>query len=371
MDQDIIETVQNFRDQAKDEKWNLSDYTKNVIDTLLFVYSKSDFHPNVIDQIICMIIPTFNNYNRFDLKITRRIHNNNIQELNRLLNIPKSSAQKSIEWKLKRHNHINASEANAVLGGSRKSLLISKANPLDETSNSSGAATEHGTLFEPISNEIHSFKIKKKIYEFESIEHPVYHFIAASPDGITEDGDLVEYKNPKTRKIVGVPKKDYWVQTQFQMEVTNLARCQFVECSYNHYLCLEDFLESNDEFKGVIIVYFDLEQKKHVIYSPLNMSSDEYFSWYENEKDKINKNNMLDEIHIELSWWGLKQYSCFTVYRDKQWFNDTLPIFKEFWNEVIECRKNPSLIPIHTKKEKITAPIIIDNNYKIDYEDYI
>jgi hypothetical protein len=34
------------------------------------------------------------------------------------------------------------------------------------------------------------------------------------------------------------------------MEVTNLARCQFVECSYNHYLCLEDFLESNDGFDG-------------------------------------------------------------------------------------------------------------------------
>lgn len=370
MDKDIIETVENFRDQAKDEKWDLCDYSKHVIDILLHVYSKSDFHPNIVEQIICMIIPAFNKNNRFDLKINRSIYNKNIQELTRLLNIPKNSAQKSIEWKLKRHDHINASEANGVLGGSRKSLLILKSKPLDETNNTSGAATEHGTLFEPISNQIHSLKIKKKIYEFESIEHPVYKFIAASPDGITEDGELVEYKNPKTRKIVGVPKKDYWVQTQFQMEVTNLARCHFVECSYNHYLCFEDFLEANDEFKGVILVYYDLQETKHVIYSPLNMSSVEYFSWYEDQKDKI-KNNVSEETHIEWSWWGLNQYSCFVVYRDKKWFNDTLPLFQEFWNEVIECRKDPSLIPIQIKKEKVVSTPIIDNNCKIDYDDYI
>ena len=117
-------------------------------------------------------------------------------------------------------------------------------------------------------------------------------------------------------------------------------------------------------------MYFDLEQKKHVIYSPLNMILTEYFSWYENEKDKI-KNNISEDIYIEWSWWGLNQYSCFTVYRDKQWFNDTLPIFQEFWNEVLECRKNTNLIPIHIKKERAHISPIIDNNCKIDYDDYI
>lgn len=369
MDKDIIEIINNIRDQSREEKWELNEYRNYVIDTLLHVYSKSDFHPNVVDQIICTEIPILNKNNRFDLKITRSIHNTNIAELTRLLNIPKNSAQKSIEWKLKRHDHINASEANSVLGGSRKAILISKAKPLDETNNTGGAATEHGTIFEPISNTIHSLKIKKKIYEFESIEHPEHKFIAASPDGITEDGELVEYKNPKTRKIVGVPKKDYWVQTQFQMEVTNLARCHFVECSYNHYLCSEDFLESKDEFKGVILVYFDLEQKKHVIYSPLNMQLAEYFSWYENEIYKIKK--ISEEIHIEWSWWGLNQYSSFMVYRDKQWFNDTLPLFEEFWNEVLQCRKDPNLIPVQIKKEKPNLTPIIDSTCKIDYDDYI
>jgi putative phage-type endonuclease len=370
MDKDIIETIKNFEDQYKFEKWDLNEFSKHVIDTLLHVYSKTDFHPNVIVQIICTIIPSFNKNNRFDLKITRSIHNNNIEELDRLLKIPKNSAQKSIEWKLKRHDHINASEANSILGGSRKSLLISKSKPLDETPNSGGAATEHGTIFEPISNEIHSLKIKKKIYDFESIEHPVYKFIAASPDGITEDGELVEYKNPKTRKIVGVPKGDYWVQMQFQMEVTNLTRCHFVECSYNHYLCLEDFASSHDEFKGVILEYYDLQQKKHIIYSPLNMDIVKYNEWIYNEKDKIHK-SISEEIHVDWSWWGLKQYSCFIVYRDKEWFRENLPEFQKFWDEVLKCRADPSLIPIQIKREKPNILPIIDSTCKIDYDDYI
>jgi putative phage-type endonuclease len=369
MDKDIIELIYNFSEQAKEEKWDLSEYKKNIIDPLLHVYSKSDFHPNVIDQIICSILPCFNKNNRFDLKVTRSKRKNNIEELTRLLNIPKNSAQKSMEWKLKRHDHINASEANNILGGSRRSMLITKAKPLDELINTGGAATEHGTIFEPISNEIHRLKIKKKIYEFESIEHPVYKFIAASPDGITEDGELVEYKNPKTREIVGVPKSDYWVQMQFQMEVTNLSRCHFVECSYNHYLCIEDYGYSNDEFKGVYIEYFDLEQKKHVIYSPLNIDVVEGIEWYRNERDKIIK-NVSPDIHVDWSWWGLKKYSCFVVYRDKEWFQQTLPIFQEFWDEVLKCRNDPSLIPVHIKKEK-NIPLVIDNICKIDYDDYV
>ena len=49
--------------------------------------------------------------------------------------------------------------------------------------------------------------LKKKIYEFESIEHPVHKFIAASPDGITEDGELVEYKKIALRLSVFVSNK--------------------------------------------------------------------------------------------------------------------------------------------------------------------
>ena len=367
MEKDIIDTIYDLYDQSCEEKWDLDTYRNNILNVLYNVYSKSDFHLNIIDQIICSLYPKFNTNNRYDLRINRHMHNQNIKQLNQLLELPKMGAQKTIEWKLKRHDHINASEANAVLSGSRNSILIAKSKPFPE-SNNTGVATEHGVMFEPISNEIHSHKIKKKIYDFESIEHSVYRFIAASPDGITEDGVLVEYKNPKTRKIIGVPKPDYWVQTQLQMEVTNLRRCHYVECSYNEYLCLEDFIESKDEFKGVILIYFDLEQKKHIIYSKLNIQVSEYFSWYENEINKIKK--ISENIHIELFWWGLNQYSCFIVYRDKKWFNDTLPIFQQFWDDVLKCRNDISLIPIkHTKGKKLTVNNL-DTECKINYDDY-
>lgn len=76
----------------------MNEYRKYVTETLLHVYSKTDFHPNVIDQIICDVIPTLNKNNRFDLKITRSIHNNNIQELKRLLKISKNRVSRILGW---------------------------------------------------------------------------------------------------------------------------------------------------------------------------------------------------------------------------------------------------------------------------------
>ena len=49
-------------------------------------------------------------------------------------------------------------------------------------------------------------------------------FYLASPDGINIKADspyygrAVEIKNPVSREITGIPKKDYWIQMQIQME---------------------------------------------------------------------------------------------------------------------------------------------------------
>lgn len=353
MEQDILDTIDSFTEQAKQESWDFDEYKKNVLSMLLMVYSKTQFHEYIVDQMLCIRFPKYNTNNRYTLKINRRLTSENTTQLKKLQEIPKHGAQKSIEWQLKRHNHINASEANGVLGGSRTSMLISKAQPMPEITGG-GVATEHGHLFEPISNMIHSHKINKIIYDFESIEHPVYSFLAASPDGITEDGELVEFKNPRTRKIVGAPKDDYWIQTQLQMEVCNLHRCHFVECCYDEIMCMEDYIDYTADYKGVVVVYHDLDEKKHTIYSPLNISGEDYNSWLDATRQKI-IDHLYPEIHINIIWWGLKQYSCFVVYRDKKWFSETLPKFQEFWEEVQRCRKDPSLIPVKVRKERAVA----------------
>ena len=45
-------------------------------------------------------------------------------------------------------------------------------------------------------------------------------------------GRLVEIKNIVNREITGIPKKEYWVQMQLQMEVTDLDECDFLETRF-------------------------------------------------------------------------------------------------------------------------------------------
>jgi len=41
MNEDIVETIKNFKNQYKIEKWDLNEYCKYVIETLLHVYSNN------------------------------------------------------------------------------------------------------------------------------------------------------------------------------------------------------------------------------------------------------------------------------------------------------------------------------------------
>ena len=81
---------------------------------------------------------------------------------------------------------------------------------------------------------------KTKVYDYGCLPHPKYKFLAASPDGINDDpesplfGRMLEIKNVVSRKITGIPKKEYWIQMQLQMEVCDLDECDFLENSKIH-----------------------------------------------------------------------------------------------------------------------------------------
>ena len=71
--------------------------------------------------------------------------------------------------------------------------------------------------------------------DFGCISHTDYEYIAASPDGINIDdtsplyGRMLEIKNTVSRVITGIPKLEYWIQMQIQMEVCDLNECDFLE----------------------------------------------------------------------------------------------------------------------------------------------
>ena len=163
--------------------------------------------------------------------------------------------------------------------------------------------------------------------------------MAASPDGIDQDGIMKEIKNPSVREIVGIPKPEYWVQTQLQMECCDLNACDFIECSIKEYECIEYYIDDTDtEYKGCILEYWDENDKCLRFYSNMNATINEINEWKSSKIDEIKNNTNLDEIYINEVYWKLEKYSCFRVFRDRQWFKSVLPKFQQFWDEVLNYR---------------------------------
>ena len=104
--------------------------------------------------------------------------------------------------------------------------------------------------------------------------HKKYPYLLASPDGINikegnkRYGRMVEVKNPTTRELTGIPKKEYWIQMQLQMEVWDFDECDFLETVFKQYETKEEFLADGETFthtnknkrKGIIIRFYDGEQ---------------------------------------------------------------------------------------------------------------
>ena len=116
-----------------------------------------------------------------------------------------------------------------------------------------------GTKYEPVSVQYYEYIYDTTIEDFGCIPHKEYSFLAASPDGINTDqnnylfGRMLEIKNVVSREITGIPKMEYWIQMQLQMEVCNLNECdfletKFVEKTYNLHLNANGIHEFPENF---------------------------------------------------------------------------------------------------------------------------
>ena len=138
--------------------------------------------------------------------------------------------QRSQEWLDLRENMITASDAASAIGESRyesEDAFVKK--KVLRTKWAGNAATEHGTRLEPFVRDLYDQKFNRKSHEIGLVQHREYPWLGASPDGVTEDGILVEIKCPISRKIESKVPKHYWPQVQLQLEITDLEECDFVQ----------------------------------------------------------------------------------------------------------------------------------------------
>jgi putative phage-type endonuclease len=310
----------------------------------------------------------------------------------------KQPEQRTEEWYNYRNTMITASDWATVLGknsysSSNRDLLLQKVTGI--TKNFSAPAVEWGKKYEPVANKIYEKRNNVEVIEFGCLRHPIYEFLGASPDGITEDGIMLEIKCPISRVITGIPPDNYWIQVQGQLEVCDLDQCDFLECKIVEYdendeediemIYLTDnyegdyTLHSNGMEKGIIAVYLDKNTDNKIYkYSELGIINDEYYNFIENQMDTE------DLLLIGITYWYLDTISCQPINRDKEWFKRALPDLKKFWQEV-EYYKNigPEILKKEIEEEKLKRLLerqnkkqirtnkkyennLIDNDYKIE-----
>ncbi len=138
--------------------------------------------------------------------------------------------QRSPEWLELRENMITASDVASALGENRyESVDAFVKKKVLKTVWAGNAATEHGTKLEPLVRALYDERTGRRTHEIGLVRHRMYPWLGASPDGVTEDGILVEIKCPLTRKIEPKVPKHYLPQVQLQLEITDLEECDFVQ----------------------------------------------------------------------------------------------------------------------------------------------
>jgi putative phage-type endonuclease len=261
--------------------------------------------------------------------------------------------QRTPEWYEFRYKHLTASNIWKVFisDSTRNQLIYEKCQPLN-TEKYGGVSLESpmhwGQKYEAVSVMLYEHIYAAKVSDFGCIPHKTLEFLAASPDGIVTDetslryGRMLEVKNIVNREITGIPKMEYWVQMQVQMEVCDLNECDFLETRFNEYADKEAFeADTAADYKGLMMLFMSKTGKPIYEYAPVLLLSESISesisisieTWQE---AMMEKNSTL--TWIKNIYWKLDQLSCVLVLRNKLWFSSVISELKAIW-ATIETEK--------------------------------
>lgn len=301
------------------------------------------------------------------------------EQIHKLQQIPQP-AQRTPEWYAFRNGLISASNAWKVFGSEamRNSIIYEKCKCNDTTAeNTAGrwvnvnSPMHWGVKYEPVSVMLYEKLTSAKIGEFGCIRHPKYPFIGASPDGINIDetsahfGRMLEIKNIVNREITGIPKLEYWIQTQLQMETCDLDECDFFETRFIEYVDETAFYDDDRQHRGVILYFTkhgDVNATPIYRYLPLHINIDpqSIAEWINNTKHEIQREYETDHItHNSTIYWHLDEYSCVLIERNRPWFAAALPKIREMWDIIETERKTGYEHRAAKKRENAIHKILV------------
>ena len=270
--------------------------------------------------------------------------------------------QKTAEWYTFRNNLITASSLWKVFGTTSQvnNLIYEKCKPLDASvhirNNTCTEGPMHwGVKYEPVTVQIYEKMFDTKVGEFGCIPHPTYSCIGASPDGINiapsnkRFGRMLEIKNIVNRDITGIPKQEYWIQTQIQMETCDLDECDFVETRFKEYDTADTFFgDTKRDYRGVILHFIErplsvfnvdteLSNFPYYVYMPLDVPlyETDINAWINTQKETMNVDN---RVLFSIKYWYLDEISCVYIPRNRVWFSNAVPRIQEIWDTIIKER---------------------------------
>jgi putative phage-type endonuclease len=356
----LLELIDIYYNETKHLQY-MPEY-KNILITDLHELLITDDDSDICELIECQVdyyydINDIPEYSQFYYELDddyNKVDEDIVNKIAELIKIP-IIEQRTDEWLEIRHNMLSASNIYKAFKSPAtiKSLINDKSSPLTNNTsyNPKGGLNNPmgwGILFEKVSVSIYEYIYNTKIGVFGCIKHPKLNFIGASPDGINISsgerfGRMLEIKNIYNRDITGIPKDEYWVQMQVQMEVCNLNYCDFLETRFCLYNTMEEFIKGDSIFRGVLL--------------EINGEFNYYYLWdyggYIDDFMLIINNEIAinSENNCYVYWWYLDELSCVLIKRNNDWFNAIFPYLNNTWNSIINARKNGCVKP--RKKEEI------------------
>lgn len=291
---------------------------------------------------------------------------NTLQQLRRrvkLLQKKPQPVQRTPEWYKERQTRITASEAASCLNKSQRvcenyvksfnvtnfkfndkaslnpyeskeDYIIKKCSSffgLQGDSFKDTVYTLWGKKYEDVASRLYSKLNTTTVLEFGLVSHGRLKWLAASPDGITPDGIMLEIKCPKSRKIDdNIPPLYYYIQCQIQLECCNLEECDFFECEIKEIDTEKEWLSitpKGNQDKGIL-----LQDKNTLqyIYPPIELTTDnDYITW---------KNTMYESCIP--TYYYVTKYNNIKIKRDKQWFDAVKDDIKNVWLLITKLQSN-------------------------------
>ena len=346
-----------------------TDITSSEMDVILKYIDINNYKQDISKKIIetSDVIETSDLHDANEIKKENTENENKVKEKNEkmkkkieFLESVYQPEQRTDAWYQHRHGLITASSVWKVFGSqsTQNQLIYEKCSPIDADKYNkvnTESPLHWGQKYEQLSKDLYEMINCTKVQEFGCIKHPnpAYYFIGASPDGINVCpsshlyGRMLEIKNVVSREITGIPKEDYWIQMQIQMEVCRLPECDFLETKFVEYEDEDAFYadsnDANDETnwnynlagkRRGVIVYFIKGEKPFYQYAPLKITTKaEFDQWFEKTIHAYDAITWIKNIY-----WRLEVYSCVLVLRDKNWFKNAVVKIEALW-KIVETEK--------------------------------